>query len=294
VATAVVSNAHGPTREDHRIEAMQFIGGRIATVIDRLATISMRDPTTGLEVVRLEGAAGDVVSLVADPTGHRVATGAASGTVTVWDVDEGRRLFRRSNARRPLRFSREGRRLVVIEGDRGAVLDADTGARLSSLDALHPERALDAALTGGGEVLAAGPCVDALTPGEPHAVCVWDAASGIERIRMPYGWVSEHPPAVALSDDARWLAVAQPLAGDVELWDVGSRRQQASVGTFWNPSLDGAYVRAGDGRVDIVGRDRTTMEAFLMCRLGDVAVNFIACRDRFVVPGLLPRILGVR
>jgi WD40 repeat protein len=292
VTATAGADADGPKSEGHLIEALQCVGGRVAAVFDRRARVSIRDLSTGRELVRLEGAAGDAASLVADPAGRRLATGGPKGAVAVWDVDTGRRLLRRSSAQTPLRFSPDSHELAVTEGTLGVVIDAATGATLRALGALHPERAVDVAFSDGGEVLAAGGCVDPRGPPVTLEICVWDAQSGRERLRLGYHSSYEHPVSAAFSDDARWLAVAQPGAGEVELWDVPSRSQKGSLGSFWRPWLDGAYVRANDGRVDFGGHDRAKMETRVLCRLADAAVNFMACRERFLVAGLLPRILG--
>jgi WD40 repeat protein len=148
------------------------------------------------------------------------------------------------------------------------------------------------ALSESGEARAAGGCKDPFDQVYPREICVWDAQSDRELLRIRYESLYEHPVSVAFSDEARFLAVAQPKRGEVELWDVVTRRQIGSVGALSRPGLDGAFVRAIDGRVDFVGHDAPRMEARLLCRLGAMAVNFMACRDRFLAPGLLPRILA--
>jgi WD40 repeat protein len=291
-APAIGRDSTHAKNRDPAIEALLFAGSRVAAVFDNHARISIRDSSNGLEAVRIEAGPQAAETLVVDRAGKRLATGGNAGPVAVWDVESGRRISRRAAAQKPLRFSGDGLRLAVTEASGGRVVDAASGAPLEPLGALAPERVVDVAFSTRGEVLAAGPCVNRESQNAPREVCVWAADTGEEKLRARYETLYDYPVSAALSDDARWLALAQPGRGEVELWEIPSRNEKASLGSFGRTWLDGAYVRATNGRVDFAGRDRVKMESRMLCRLGETAVNFIACRERFLVPGLWSLVLN--
>jgi WD40 repeat protein len=270
------------------IVSVQFLGpARLLVVTGDAGNVLICDSRSGEVLTRVRTGRGDWANIVADQNGQRLAASGAAGGVAVWDVPRWKRLFRLPEARKPLRFSTDGSRLVVSEAGGGSLVSVSTGAVVRRLDHLLPDRSSEVAISKEGDVLAAGTCAGE-KEGDVRAVCAWDASSGEERLRVAYDSSYDTPVSVALSADARWLAVAQPRGADVQLWDLVSKSQAASLGGLGDPHRDGAYVRATDGRVDFVGPDAPKVETLIMCSLGDVAVSFAACRERFLTSGLLP------
>jgi WD40 repeat protein len=150
------------------------------------------------------------------PDGKTVAAGTSDGTISVWDVPSGKRLWqlrRHRDAVALLSFTADGKTLITTGNDLVTLWsDAASGRELrkASLPA------------GGGRPLAS--CQDGrLLASGDDTIRVWDVAAGKQRCRVtPAGTVTV---GVALSADGRFLA--ERAWSGVVLWDAtdGSERR---------------------------------------------------------------------
>ena len=193
---------------------------------------------------RMDHAAG-VTCLAVTGDGGRIATGAADGTLTVWDAETGQRLFAvkaHDGSVSAVAFSRDGSRLVTSRGayggpDPGEVKawDPKTGEPLRTIDAGR-----------GVARLALSPSGDRLYTGGFDEIAAWDLTAG-KKLRT----FKEHGklvPALALSPDGKQLAAGGPK---VTVWDTSTGDRTASlkgekgpqVSVAWSP--DGRHLATG-------------------------------------------------
>ena len=109
-------------------------------------------------------------------------------------------------------FSPDGRWLAATGGVGVHVWDWRSGEEVAAGSAGH-QGGIDQIATAPGGLIA--------TASDDHTVRIWDAATGIERRRLPHGnWVR----AVAVSPDGRFLA-SSSLDNSVRLWDIASGKE---------------------------------------------------------------------
>ncbi|HVK13791.1 MAG TPA: serine/threonine-protein kinase, partial [Gemmataceae bacterium] len=189
--------------------------------------------------------AAAVACLAVRGDGGQIATGAADGTLTVWDADKGRKQFTvtaHDSEVSAIAFTPDGSRLVTAHGASGPsgpgevrVWDAQTG------------RALRTVAAGTGVTrLAVSPTGDRVYAAGPGGITAWDLATG-ER-RQTFVGHDRFVPGLALSPDGSRLAVGGPK---VTVWDTvtgtvvaslkGEKGPQVSVA--WSP--DGGRLATG-------------------------------------------------
>lgn len=106
-------------------------------------------------------------------------------------------------------FSPDGRWLSASGGVGVHVWEWQTGAEVAAGSAGHQGEIAEIATAPGGLIA---------TASRDHTVRLWDAATGVERRRLPHrAWVR----AIAVSPDGRFLA-SSSLDDTVRLWDIGS------------------------------------------------------------------------
>ena len=109
-------------------------------------------------------------------------------------------------------FSPDGRWLAAAGGVGVHVWDWRTGEEVAAGSAGH-RGAIDQIATAPGGLIA--------TASDDHTVRIWDAATGIDRRRLPHGhWVR----AIAVSPDGRFLA-SSSLDDSVRLWDISNGKE---------------------------------------------------------------------
>jgi WD40 repeat protein len=186
---------------------------------DRPGELKLWDAASGRELADLPGHIGPVFGAVFTADGSTLITGAADGTVKLWDV-AGRRL--KSSLRDPsgawvhaVALSPDGRTLASSHMDRIILREFPTGRPLKELRG-HTGEIDSLAFSPDGTALASG--------ARDRTARIWDVASGRERATIPGGlqWVW----TVAFSPDGRMLAVADG-DGTVRFWDVARGRWRA-------------------------------------------------------------------
>ena len=109
-------------------------------------------------------------------------------------------------------FSPDGRWLAAVGGVGVHVWDWRIGEEVAAGSAGH---------RGGISQIATAPGGLIATASDDHTVRLWDAATGIERRRLPHRhWVR----AIAVSPDGRFLA-SSSLDNSVRLWDISSGKE---------------------------------------------------------------------
>jgi WD40 repeat protein len=146
---------------------------------------------------------------------------------------------------RPAGFSADGRRLLLWDEMRLALVDTASGRELGRWDVGHATRC--AALSPDGTRLAAGGRLSAGGTGlEAHWVCIWPARrKPADGLRLKAGsWAG----SLSFSPDGRTLAVATKLLGErILLFDAASGRQLLALPRR-RGLLDTRLVFSPDGR----------------------------------------------
>lgn len=61
----------------------------------------------------------------------------------------------------------------------------------------------------------------------------------------------------------------------------------AQLGGIQAANVDAAYVLAHGNKIDVVGADKSLLERYVTCRLGQHSFNYELCREAVEVHGLL-------
>jgi WD40 repeat protein/tetratricopeptide (TPR) repeat protein len=258
-------------------------GGRLVVACtDRtvrvVAVVAALDP---VELSRLAGHTSEPLTAAFSPDGMLVASGAADGSIKLWDVGGGRdyRIVppqsvglqqTKHRGEFPLTFSPDGRRMAeVAKGGEVAILDTATLQKQITF-AIPPEYEI-LSFSPDGARLAASP------RGKDFPVTVWDTTTG-QRL----GACDGNPGLVgpmAWSADGALLALAE-AGGEqpkVRVWEVGAARERCTLdgvrpaanGKSWVGSLafspDGRTLATGwsDGAVELAGLTSGTTRATL-------------------------------
>jgi hypothetical protein len=181
--------------------------------------------------------------------GKTVATydGGMFGHVQVWDVASGRRLNRLSDSywASCLAFSPKKNRLAVCAGhDESVRLWSVPGwGQVGKVNSDDPAAIRYVAFSPDGRLLA--------TDGGKGNTLLWDANSRkrlavLRTSEVPSGMVPISDPGVpvAFSPDGKVLATGG-IDGTVQLWDVGTRKRVATLGTHGKRVVDLAFAPNG-------------------------------------------------
>ncbi|HLY75266.1 MAG TPA: hypothetical protein VKU80_14190 [Planctomycetota bacterium] len=220
-------------------------------------TVRFWDPSTGKEVMNLEGLEKEVRFVALSRDGQALACVKGKDRISIWDVKERERLHEMTVGREAVNdlvvaFSPDGKTLASWCLGRKVVLwDVSTGLETRSFDigskgfsrcavyTCHDLKNLS--FSPDGTKLAFGGC--------DCAVHVWDVAAGKELldIRGHYGQIN----AIAYSPDGTTVASGDE-DGVIRLWRGGERQLPADVhqaditALVWNSTKNKLFTGGGD------------------------------------------------
>ena len=175
---------------------------------------------TGAAAAVLRGQKDTVDSVVFSPDARLLASGAADGTVALWDAVLGKQVakFAVGGAVHSVAFSPDGGLLAAAGDDQRITLIAPAGGQTVAVLDGHPANLDEVAFSPDGRLLAAA--------GGDGRVTLWDVArhQRVDVIDGPGSAVL----AVAFSPSGRYLAMAG-LDRTVRIWDVPGHTHWATL-----------------------------------------------------------------
>jgi WD40 repeat protein len=255
-------------------------GHRIA--VSASNQLAVFDTATGAAVLTLEPRGPSAperhapTDVALDDEGQLVAA-VVQDTPRLWEVASGREIALSPGDCTGLKFQPKTHFLVGSCRDKVRVWDGRTGATVSAVDSGDLPEGLffDAS---GASMAELG--VKYLTLLDSRTLT---ALSRTE---------STLPTSTAVfSPSARFIAVAVQNGEGIEFYRASDGKRQARL-QIW-PNDEAWIVRTEAGQVEILG-DVARVEPELECRVGKNAFPLAACKERFLVKGLLAEILSER
>jgi len=240
----------------------------------RLATatgdghVAVWNVESAVELISLQAHNGAVVAVAWSPDGSRIATASLDSTVKIWEAHSGVLLltFKSDQGEfRSVSWSPDGKQLAAageayfvtvwdaasgnefmklfVEGRQNAVAWSPDGSRLATFgsvigfwNAENGQKIVTLPGSGGHSVGAWGPAGKYLaTAGDGHAVRIWEAARGLEwlRLRGPVGTSS----SISWNPDGKQLACAVP---SIRLCEVAPGRELPTL-THGEPVITASW-----------------------------------------------------
>jgi len=176
-----------PKGEQLRGSNMALVGGGRLLVLTNANSdvITVVDATTGVKRFSVRNGA-NIVHLGVDPSGERVATSGADGSVRVWDLLHQKLvvapLFRNSDIRQ-LEFDRSGRQIAISADSAVSVLDIRTGEQKVTI---NPTGGLGNVMNTREVIFTNDENTLLTTRTESGFAQLWDTETGRERCRFAH------------------------------------------------------------------------------------------------------------
>jgi WD40 repeat protein len=238
-------------------------------------TVGVWDPATGKERLHFAGHPGTVNELFFSPDGKRLLTGGYGPMMRWWGVGDGKEVGEFSAAAAlgylgwndQAVMSPDGKTLAVV-GSNVAIhlLDPANGLERTKFTAHLPPRtsaqtAMHVAFAPDGKTVLSS------TMGVDHAVRLWDAATGKERLKIDSGPANNS--GVAVSPDGKWLYYTT-LQGPIHVCDAATGKELRTIGKpgygagRLMPSPDGQLLAAVENDGVHVWEAATGTERFVL------------------------------
>jgi len=183
-----------------------------------------------LDLVTLEGHAGQVYSVAFSPDGERLATGSWDKTAKIWNVETGQEyltLEGHANLVSSVAFSPDGKRLATGSDDKTAkIWNVETGQEFLKLEG-HANWVRSVAFSPDGERLATGSW--------DKTAKIWNVETGQEFLTLEGH--ADLVSSVAFSTDGKRLATGS-IDGTAKIWDVETGQEflalEGHVGQVWS------------------------------------------------------------
>jgi WD40 repeat protein len=248
-------------------------GSMLAAGVDS-GRIELLDPLNGQVWRSLIGHSGRVTSLEFSPDGTMLASGSRDGTTRLWDVNQGKELFRMPamddlgwgcGGEPSVAFSPDGK-LLAFSGAHGQVKVWDV-ANHKDLQPLGEQSDVFAfgsvagvAFSPDGKFLASGYSRTGFCSGElPDQIILWDPTTGqiMSTQRFFGGKIFPNVRSLAFSPDGKTLAVGfhphgflgtpGPHALSVSMLDVASGSELFRLSGPWDAAIESlAFSQNGD------------------------------------------------
>ncbi|MGE3806244.1 MAG: WD40 repeat domain-containing serine/threonine protein kinase, partial [Gemmataceae bacterium] len=191
------------------------------------------------------GITGMITTLALSPDGRRVACGSSSGQLAVIDLNTQQSRLLQSDGKETLfsvTFSPDGSELAAGFRGRVKIWQLPGGKEKISFQTLFGD-IWSLAYSPDGRTLA--------TTGDDHAVRLWDAATGVERVpvrgpTMPLGFVAFTADQAGVVAGVAERGEADRVVETLKWWQLPDGRE---LGTFQNPRgqrVPGAFALVGD------------------------------------------------
>jgi WD40 repeat protein len=188
-------------------------------ILDRSGIISIHDMANGSEIFRIgeRDLFPDHVAIFS-PDGKRLATGSFTGTVNIWDAQDGepiRSLLGHRGIIYDLAYSSDGKLIASASEDGTAVVwDANSGEELVTFSG-HINEILGVAISVDRNLLA--------TAGMDRKVIVWDLAAslnlGSSQALLTLAGHKDAVLSVSISPDGKNIASTSE-DGTIKIWDI--------------------------------------------------------------------------
>jgi WD40 repeat protein/transcriptional regulator with XRE-family HTH domain len=243
--------------------------------------ITLWDFVAGKEIFELAAPDENLMSIAFRPDGTRLASISGSGTMRVWDLNSRRQVFSLEGANGRPAHSYDGKRLAFGAENNTKILDAETGAEVTTL-AGHTANVVAVDFSPDGRRLA--------TASDDNSVKVWDLATGNELFALQD--FASFVAYVKFSPDGTRLATAGDPNGPI-VWDAATGEQLFAfspvnaVSNGLEFSADGKYLTVGSQDGTAYVWDATTGQEFLALA-GASPINDLAMSSGCVAPPSAP------
>jgi WD40 repeat protein/serine/threonine protein kinase/tetratricopeptide (TPR) repeat protein len=209
-------------------------GKRLATG-GEMRIVAVWDVETGRRLVQ-DTHLDTIWDVAFSPDGKTLASSTLAGAIRLWDMTPAEEATTLPIWSTALRFSADGKTLLVGNSGPTKIIDVATGKELAVLPASNVMT-----ISGDLNVLAGPAGADRST--------VWDVQVGRATASVPVPHPTEIRPSLTLAPDGKSLAVSNAWRGDntVKLWEVGTQQAKTLRG---DPPQNGLSVLCAEFSTD--------------------------------------------